>query len=89
MKAQNGKAGISRDIDPALIQILIPLANDLAEKELPSKIPAAVDLRNIKDKSQREKLLNEAVVDIINETLSIETLKIIAITLVGDKKEAE
>lgn len=57
---KDGRAGFSRDIDPALVQILVPLLNGLEGKKLPRRLPTIGALKEIgKFPKAREQLLDE------------------------------
>ena len=65
MSANQGEAGVSRDIDPALVQILVPLCNGLEGKELPQGLPSADQLRGMQPSEQKNQLLDQTYKSLI------------------------
>ncbi|MBD3379579.1 MAG: hypothetical protein GF408_03850 [Candidatus Omnitrophica bacterium] len=51
--SEDNKAGMSRDIDPALVQVIVPLANALSGKELPD-LPDPETLRSMRSLERDE-----------------------------------
>lgn len=59
--AKTGKAGMARDIDPAFVQIIVPLMSGLIGKDLPAGLPTADQLKAVSgDAAKREAMLNDA-----------------------------
>ncbi|MGB3057238.1 MAG: hypothetical protein WBC16_03705 [Candidatus Omnitrophota bacterium] len=65
MEANGGSAGISRDIEPAFVQILVPLVNGLKGRALPDNLPASSDLRSMTSTEMREEVLERAYGDLL------------------------
>ncbi|MBD3295807.1 MAG: hypothetical protein GF392_00380, partial [Candidatus Omnitrophica bacterium] len=62
-EAEDGRAGISRDIEPALVQVVVPLVNGLKGRELP-ELPAAEELRSMPEGDAKEAVLERAYADL-------------------------
>jgi phosphomannomutase len=67
-EAGDGKAGISRDIDPALVQVVVPLVNGLSGKEIPvAALPPKEELRNMPASLEKDEVLKKAYEALIGE----------------------
>ncbi|MDD3089350.1 MAG: hypothetical protein PHT95_05345, partial [Candidatus Omnitrophica bacterium] len=58
------KAGIARDIDPAFVQIVVPLMSGLMGKDMPAGLPTADELR-VMTPEQREAALNDVYAKLV------------------------
>lgn len=66
MARNNGRANISRDIEPAFVQIIVPLVNGLKDRELPKNLPDEKVLKGLDDYAAKEALLDEVYHSLTN-----------------------